>query len=391
MALSTLLSSDSHVVEPPDLWTDRIEPRFRDRAPKVVSHEDGDWWFVDGYRTNSFQGGAQPGKRFENPEDLKPAARFEDVRTGAYQPEAHLKDNEADGVYGSVLYPTEGLLLFSVPDSALLSAVFRAYNDWIAEFCSAAPGRLKGVAMVNVDDVAGAVHELERSRKMGLAGAMITVYPPEDRSYDHPDYEPLWAAAQDLDMPLSLHIATNRPSADTWSEFRVIKPSVFANADHWVRVSIGHMIFSGVFERYPRLHVGSVEHELSWVPHFLDRLDYTYTQRAHREGWTRFKSDALPSDFFHRNVFLSFQEDHLGIRDRDLIGVDNLMWGSDYPHTEATFPRSREILQRILRDVPPAEQDQIACLNVARRYHFDLPLRGFRAICPGATPPSVVC
>ncbi len=372
MTAYKLFSSDSHVVEPPDLWTDRIEPQFRERAPRVVPQEDGDWWFVDGYRTNSFQGGAQPGVRFEKPEELRPAARFEEVRPGAYLPEAHLQDNEADGVYGSVLYPTEGLLLFSVPDSVLLSATFRAYNDWIADFCSASSDRLKGIAMLNVDDVSEAVQELERSRKRGLAGAMITVYPPEERSYDQPDYEPLWAAAQDLDMPLSLHIATNRSSSEHGEEFRLIKPSVFANADHWVRVSLGHMIFSGVFERYPRLQVGAVEHELSWAPHFLERLDYTYTQRAPREGWQRFKSHALPSDFFHRNVFLSFQEDHLGIRDRALIGIDNLMWGSDYPHTEATFPRSQEILERILAGVPASERQQITSSNVARLYHFDL-------------------
>lgn len=372
MTTPKMLSSDSHVVEPPDLWTERMAPAFRERAPQVVRQDDGDWWFVDGYRTNSFQGGAQPGLRFDSPQDLKPAARFDEVRPGAYLPEAHLIDNETDGVYGSVLYPTEGLLLFSVPDSALLSEIFRVYNDWMVEFCRAYTNRLKGIAMINVEDVPEAVKEMTRTRKLGLAGAMITVAPPEAQSYDLPDYEPLWAAAQDLDMPLSLHIATNRPASDTWEEFRVIKPSAFANADHWVRLSLGHMIFSGVFERYPRLRVGSVEHELSWVPHFLDRIDYTYTQRAHREGWIRFKSDVLPSDFFHRQVFLSFQEDDLGIRDRALIGVGNLMWGSDYPHTESTFPRSQEIVERILADVPEDERQKITRGNVAELYHFDL-------------------
>jgi predicted TIM-barrel fold metal-dependent hydrolase len=373
MMAGKILSSDSHVVEPPDLWQTRLAPHFRERAPRVVQEADGDWWMVDGYRTNSFQGGTQAGKRFESPEELKPAARFADVRPGAYLPEEHLKDNELDGVYGSVLYPTEGLLLFSVPDSALLTAIFRAYNDWIAEFCSAASHRLKGIAMINVDDVPAAVQELERCRTRGLAGAMITVYPPETRAYDHADYEPFWAAAQDLEMPLSLHIATNRPAPQQpWEEFRVIKPALFANADHWVRVSLGHMIFSGVLERYPRLYVGSVEHELSWIPHFLERLDYTYTQRAQREGWHRFKSAALPSDFFHRQVFVSFQEDRLGIRDRALIGVDNLMWGSDYPHTEATFPRSQQILEHILAGVPMHEREKITHSNVARLYHFDM-------------------
>jgi predicted TIM-barrel fold metal-dependent hydrolase len=133
------------------------------------------------------------------------------------------------------------------------------------------------------------------------------------------------------------------------------------------------MIFTGVFERYPRLQVGTVEPELSWVPHFLERMDYTYTQRAWRSGWYRFKEQALPRDFFHRQVFLSFQEDHLGIRDRALLGVDNLMWGSDYPHTESTFPRSQQILERILAGVPDEERAKITCTNVARLYHFEVP------------------
>jgi predicted TIM-barrel fold metal-dependent hydrolase len=372
MTIGKLLSSDSHVVEPPDLWATRLEPKFRERAPRVVQEDDGDWWIVDGQRTNSFQGGAQAGKRFEHHDAVKPAARFAEVRPGAYLPEAHLADNEADGVYGSVLYPTEGLTLYGVPDSDLLTAVFRVYNDWIAEFCRAAPPRLKGIAMINVDDIPGAIKELERTRAQGLVGAMITVYPAEERSYDRPEYEPFWAAAQDLDMPLSLHIATNRPSPGMLLEDnRHTRPALLANADHWVRVSLGHLIFTGVFERYPRLHVGTVEHELSWVPHFLERLDYTYTQRARRDWWYRFQDAMLPSDFFHRSVFLSFQEDQLGIRDRALIGVENLMWGSDYPHTEATFPRSQQILERILAGVPEEERAKITCTNVARLYHFD--------------------
>ena len=368
-----LISSDSHIVEPPDVWAERLDAKYHDRAPRVVPEHDGDWWIVDGVRTNSFQGGAQAGVRFESQERLRPAARFNEVRRGAYEPDEFLRENESDGIYGSVLYPTEGLQLFRVPDVDLLTAVFRAYNDWLGEFCRTNPRRLKGIAMLNVEDVPAAIRELERTRKAGLAGAMITVYPPEELSYDHPQYEPLWAAAQDLDAPLALHVDTNRPQRGALDEtMRNRRPSSLANADHWVRMSLGHIILTGVFERYPRLRIGSAEHELSWAPHFIDRLDYTYTQRARRESWYRFKGDARPSDFFHRNVFLSFQEDGLGIRDRELIGLDALMWGSDYPHTESTFPQSRKILERILDGVPDGERRKITRDNAARLYDFDL-------------------
>ena len=274
----------------------------------------------------------------------------------------------------SIVYPTAGLILYSMPDSELLTAVFSAYNDWVAEFCSTYPKRLKGIAMLNVDDVQGGISELKRCEKMGMAGAMITVYPQEDRAYDSPEYEPLWATAEDLGMPLSLHIGTNRPGPG--QRFQVqeeTKPALRTNVDHWVRMSLAHMIYSGVFERHPKLQVGSIEMELSWVPHFLDRLDYTYTQRPPGEvyGWHRYKEDMLPSDYFHRNVFVAFQEDGLGIRDREIIGVDNLLWGSDYPHFESTFPRSQEIIEEILAECTEEEKAKIVGGNAARIYQLD--------------------
>ena len=372
MSAYNIISSDSHVIEPPDLWSDRIESRFRDQAPRVVSEDTGDWWYIEGQRTNSFQGGTQTGMRFEHSEELQMGGRWENVRPGGYIPDERIKDLEMDGVYGEVIYPTEGLLVYNARDSQALSAICRAYNDWIADFCSAYPDRLKGIALANVDDVQEAIRELERARKIGLVGAMITVYPPEQMSYNRPEYESFWAAAQNLDMPLSLHIATGRPGpGQEFQDPTSVRPAFFATADHWVRVSLSHMIFSGVFERYPKLKVVSVEHELAWAPFFLDQLDYTYTQRAPRGGgWHKFKGDTRPSDFFHRNVFLSFQEDGRGIRDRSTIGVDNLLWGSDYPHTESTFPRSRQILGNILEDVSEEQKAKICGGNTALLYHF---------------------
>jgi predicted TIM-barrel fold metal-dependent hydrolase len=130
------------------------------------------------------------------------------------------------------------------------------------------------------------------------------------------------------------------------------------------------MIFSGVFERYLKLKLAIVEFEVSWAPYLLDSMDYTYRER-HEEALYRFKGDTQPSDFFHNNVYLSFQEDTVGIRLRDIIGVDSLMWGSDYPHSESTFPRSREILAEILRGVPSDEQAKIVGGTAAKLYGFD--------------------
>ena len=130
-----------------------------------------------------------------------------------------------------------------------------------------------------------------------------------------------------------------------------------------------------MFERFPRLRVGSVEHELGWIPFFLDRIDYVYTDRPRRgPEWKRFQDpNVLPSDFFRRNVFASFQEDPSGLRLLDVMGRDTPTWGSDYPHTESTFPKSREILKTIIAGLPDDDASAITAGTCARLYGFDVP------------------
>jgi predicted TIM-barrel fold metal-dependent hydrolase len=133
------------------------------------------------------------------------------------------------------------------------------------------------------------------------------------------------------------------------------------------------MIFGGVFDRHPGLRVVSVEHEVSWVPHFLDRLDETYTQRTPRGDWYRFADGGLPSDHFRRNVLVSFIEDRLAVPMRAEVGVANLMWGSDYPHTESTFPRSTEIVDALFAGVSDSDRRAITATTARAVYGFDAP------------------
>ena len=178
MSSYRVISSDNHVFEPADLWTTRAESKFKDRVPHVENLEEGDWWFCDGQKVIDLSPGTQVGVRFEEPEKLTREVRIEDMRPGGYIPEEHVKDMDIDGIDVSVVYPTVGLLLYTcVADSELLSSLFRTYNDWVGEFCSAVPKRLKGIAMLNLDNVQAGVKELERCAKMGFAGAMISVYP----------------------------------------------------------------------------------------------------------------------------------------------------------------------------------------------------------------------
>ncbi len=383
MEFPGFISSDSHVYEPPDLWSERMAPQFADRAPRVVREDSKDWWVCEGYKIASPMLGTAAGQRFGRPEErtltleerMSPVdQRFENVRAGGYIPSERIKDMDMDGIYADVIYPSAAFrAVVLVRDNELLKVICGAYNDWIAEFCNAYPARLKGIGLLTLDDIEWGVQELERCRRMGLVGGMIPTGPPEEMPYSRPEYDPLWAAAQDLEMPLSLHVGVRRPRPqEPLPNPTDMLPPVRSGKDYWVRLSLNHMIFGRVFERYPKLIVGSVEFENGWVPYFLSQIDYTYTQRTSNPEWPKFKDpQMLPSDFYRRNVFVSFQEDRTGIALRSVIGVHTLMWGSDYPHIESTFPKSREILDGLLADCSVEERELIVAGNAARVYSIE--------------------
>ena len=364
-----LISSDSHVYEPPDLWERYIAPAFRDRAPRLVHEAETDQWYADGdVKFGVVGSNQQAGLRYEDPDKITSEGRFENAPKGGWDPHAHIEDLAVDGVAGSVLYPSVGLNAFKLPAGDLVTAIFCAYNSWLADFCRPYPDQLKGIALLNVDDVTCAVSEMRRTARLGLVGAIISMR-PSGPTYDHPDYEPLWAAAQELSMPLSLHVGTARwrPEPQTTAMDRLVEQTT---REAYPRNAIAAMVFSGIFERYPALQTGTAEFDVAWAPFFLDRMDHLYTERATMFGIRRFKSGALPSEVFRQHVFLSFQEDVLGVQLRHYVGVDNLLWGSDYPHAESTFPRSREVVAQILAGVPEEEQAKIAGENTARVYGF---------------------
>jgi predicted TIM-barrel fold metal-dependent hydrolase len=373
-----LISADSHIVEPPDMYSSRIEPKFRDRAPrmerrKTDSGREYDAWVIDGMQVGTLGAVMQAGQRFEDPSAIDFLGVWEDVRKGAYDASKMLAENEEDGIWGSCLQPSQGLFWYRLPDSALLSEICRIYNDWIFDFCKANPERLKGIAMLNVDDVEVGCQELERIKKLGLVGAFIPVSPLAEYPYRHPVYERLWWTAQDLDIPLLLHIGTPRggiPGCEFTMNLGELTGAGRSTTDYWVRYSLGAMVFAGVFDRYPRLKVGSVEHETAWIPHWLKQMDFTYLERpVFTKGW-KSREGMLPSDYWRRNMFVEFMEDDLGVELREHIGVDNMLWGSDYPHAESTWPKSKEFLDRIFKGCPEDARRKITADNAAKMFGF---------------------
>ena len=380
MADYRIISADSHIVEPPDMYSSRIAPQFRDRAPKMERRKtpngrEYDAWVLDGMQVGTLGAVMQAGQRFDDPSQIDFLGLWEDVRKGAYDADAMLRENEEDGVWGSVLQPSQGLFWYRVPDSALLSEICRVYNDWIADFCKANPGRLKGIAMLNLDDIDEGCRELERIKKLGLVGAFIPVSPLPERPYRDSTYDKFWGTAQECDMPLLMHIATNRygvPGCEFTMNVGELTGAGRSTTDFWVRYSLSAMVFAGVFDRFPRLKVGSVEHETAWIPHWLKQMDFTYVERpVFTKGW-KSKDGLMPSDYWRRNMFVEFMEDDLGVQMRDHIGVENMLWGSDYPHAESTWPRSQDFIKRIFKDAPEADIRKITSENAAKMFGFTL-------------------
>jgi predicted TIM-barrel fold metal-dependent hydrolase len=362
------------------MYTGRIEPRFRDRAPKMERRKtpagrEYDAWMLDGMQVGTLGAVMQAGQRFEDPSQIDFLGLWEDVRKGAYDADAMLVENEEDGIWGSVLQPSQGLFWYRIPDSELLTEICRVYNDWIADFCKPHPRRLKGIAMLNVDDPDAAAKELERCVKMGLVGSFIPVAPRPDKPYSSPVYDHFWATAQDLNHPLLMHIATPRngvPANEFTMNVAEMTGAGRSTTDYWVRYSLGSMLFAGVFDRFPGLKIGSVEHEAAWIPHWLKQMDFTYVERpVFTKGW-RSKDGLMPSDYWKRNMFVEFMEDDIGIKLRDYIGVENMLWGSDYPHAEATFPRSQQFLSRMFEGVPEADLRKITSENAAKMFGFEV-------------------
>ncbi len=364
---SKVISADGHVVEPGDLWLRYIEPKYRERAPRIKSNAETDYFWIEGMNAIplGFQSGA--GRR---PQDLRADVRFDtDVPRGAWDPKARRKDMELDGIDGEVLYPSVCLQLFALRDLDFMYACFEAYNNWMNDLCKADPAHLKGIGLIALDDIERAVQELYRCKEIGLSGGMIPVAPDDDRPYSDPLYEPFWAAAEESGLPISLHSSTHREGSRVRAKGfadNVVKP-------HAVQRTIADMVFAGVFDRYPKLKLVSAESDCGWAAHYLMRMDHKFTSLRNMYNNARISGDIMPSEYVKRQVYYTFMIDPVGIRNRDLIGVGNLLWASDYPHHESTWPRSHQIIERQCPpDISAEDKRKIIGENAARLYGFSL-------------------
>lgn len=361
-----IMSADSHVLEPADLWTTRMAARFRDRAPRLV-HESrgqrGDFLACPPLPPFNVTGLGSAGIPADEQEKFS-LGGYAVCRPGGWDPAERVKDMDLDGVDVEIFYCGLGMYLFAHPDEEFQRDALRAYNDWGAEYASHAPRRLIPVASISMTDVDAAMGEMTRARAMGMRGVLISNDPAPERRYDNPIWEPFWAEAERLDMPINLHILTGQRGTGMGEH----KLADYMKLPTYAATSIVEMIAAGVLERHPRLTIVSTENDIGWIAHFLKRLEHASTRFARLYPAMRQNAAA----YWRRQVYATFQDDVPGVRTRDLIGVDNLMWGSDYPHFDSTFPHSRAQIARNLAGVSDEECTKVLGGTMARVYALDL-------------------
>lgn len=370
-----LISADSHVTEPPGCYLDRIDPAYRDRAPRVLTDNDGgDMFVIDG-----IPGGVPLGiiaAAGIDPRDIKKGeTRFSDLHRGGWDGKARVQDQDRDGIAAEIIYPSVGMVLCNHPDADYKQACFAAYNRWLAEeFVAAAPDRLFGMGQTAVRSVDEAIEDFRRFKEMGFVGVMMPGNPATEFDYDDPRFDPLWRASVELGLPITFHILTSRSdgansinaSGQKVSAYRGPAQNMSQLLVKSIQDLIGVFIWGRVFERNPDLKLVCVEADAGWAPHFAYRMDHGY--KRHRFWMKAGDMQKLPSEYFRENVYLTFQDDWIAFRMTDMVNPRRLLWANDFPHSDSTWPWSRELLRTQTGHLSDQERAWILRDNSAELY-----------------------
>lgn len=397
MELSAV-SSDSHVNEPPDLFIPRMPKALRERAPRVIDTENGGQaWVIEDVKDPMALGltavNFRAQKRFDRSnykqkfleyrDGVRRGVRFEDILAGSFDPKARLHEQDEDHVQAEVLYasPTVWAGVKATRDPALRLACFRAYNDWMAEFTAVSPDRLVGVGLIPNTGIDDAVAELKRCIvDLKLRTVALESYPSGSYAGPSPADDRFWALADELGAPVSLHATFTFP-ANSSELFAKGDPRLgqMMTQGSYEKV-LEALILDGLFDRFPRLKFIGAEVNGAWVPYYLEHFDRSYRKNRDVLG---VNLKLLPSDYFHRNSAITFIIDETAIDARHVIGVENMMWCSDFPHSISNWPIDVEIALEQMTRVSRAEQDRMLWRTAAELY--GLPYDPVRS---GVRPPS---
>jgi predicted TIM-barrel fold metal-dependent hydrolase len=374
-----IISVDDHVIEHPNVWLDRLPQKYQDVGPRIERAEDGnDWWIYEGAQAGNFALNAVVGK---DPKDFGMDPRsYDDMLPGCHDIAERIKDMDREGVWAQLCFPNmggfAGRVFWQSKDQDLGAECVRAYNDWILdEWCAHDTDRQIPLMMLPFWDIDLAVKELERTLAKGAKSVTFLEAPHRLGlpSYHSDHWDPIFAIAQEANMPLSVHFGsgggelTMAPDANyTVSIAMMGMNSMAATID---------LLLSPVFHKFPGLKFAMSEGGIGWLPYTLERVDYTWERHRWYNDVNR---EVRPSELFKDHIYGCFISDHAGIALRHSIGVDNIMFESDYPHSDSNWPHTRKVLEDMLLEVPEDESRKILETNARTLYNF-----------PRLAPPTV--
>jgi predicted TIM-barrel fold metal-dependent hydrolase len=368
-----LVSVDDHVIEPPTMFDAHIPEKYRDAAPRVLTDDDGSEYWQFGDERAAYMGlnavaGCPPDEYGLNP------TRYDQMRRGCWDVDERVRDMDANGVLGSLNFPTFphfcGQLFARAADKDLAIAVVRAYNDWhIDEWCGSHPGRFIPCAITPFWSPELMADEV---RRVAAKGCHAVTFSENPEKLGHPSlhrdhWDPFWAACEDTGTVVCLHIG---------SSSALLLTATDAPADVMISITpmnsflaLNDLMWTSVFKKFPGITIAMSEGGIGWIPYALERMDYVF---EHHHAWTGADFGGLrPSDVYRRNIVTCFIDDASGLEQRHRIGVDAITWECDYPHSDSTWPNSPELLSKTLHGIPDDEIVKITHRNAMRVFQFD--------------------
>src|SRR3954467_907404 len=342
-----LISADGHLSEPRDLWESRVPAKWRDRVPHVEHTAEGDMWVVPGWKP-------MPAK---------------EMIPGSYDPKARLNDLDVDGIDAEVLFPNSGPdFAKAAEDPEFHLAMVRIYNDFVTEFSAVAPDRFGGCPIIPEIGIDAAIEEIERiADRPGIVAWLLKSYPHGD-TFLKPEDDPVWQAIVDTGKPATMHIGLRSSGG---LNFNMPLPGTLHFNDAPGRML--EIIFSGVLDRFPTLNFFFAEIDCGWLPYFAQVSDDNYLRRTRSEVndmWTTPKIPNMPSDYMKKRFPASFITDPFAVKNRHAVGIERMLWSSDYPHLTTDWPQSWKTVHLTFADVPDDERHAILAGNPERLSGF---------------------
>jgi predicted TIM-barrel fold metal-dependent hydrolase len=376
------VSSDSHLECSPDMWRGWVDPEFRDWVPAVVKLPDGgDGLLFRGATeplpiTRSLAGGIRHVHRETTDASARKGASYSDGLPGSGGPDQRVRELEEDGVDAEILFPaivSQYRLSHTVMPPEASCAIARGYNDWLSqEFCAFDPDRLLGCAMLPVAGIEDAVAELERVADLpGIRTVLLAQWPNGSPLPQAEVDDAFWEAVLATGVPLSAHGSFGGGRAAELSGKEALKPqfnSLITRQGLDTGYCVSQLITCRVFERYPELRIAFAETGAGWVPFYAEQADTNFERHSY---WWDLELEHPPSYYVGHNCLWGIQDDYVSIELRHRIGVDNIMWASDFPHHATDWPNSHGLIKRLLDGVPPPDQRRIICDNAVEFFKLN--------------------